>query len=179
MNEEYIGITTLLKELDHAFHADSIRKQDVINLIINLPVADVVEVVRCKDCKHYDIEDFDGEPMCRRTLYAALSDISPDSFCSYEYIEREEKCGDCIHVEVCEKNPLLTEFSRENPAYCKKFMKAADVTPVVHGHWNYRCPTDGVSYRYCSKCLSIVYDSLYVSKNYCPNCGARMGGGSR
>ena len=48
-----------------------------------------------------------------------------------EYIEREEKCGDCIHVEVCERNPIFTEFSRENPAYCKNFMKAADVVEVV------------------------------------------------
>lgn len=90
--DEYINATTLLKEIDYAFHTDTIGKKDVINLIINLP--------------------------------------------------------------------------------------AADVTPVVHGHWNYRCPTDGVSYRYCSKCLSIVYDSLYVSKNYCPNCGAKMDGGA-
>lgn len=29
-----------------------------------------------------------------------------------EYIEREEKCGDCIHVEVCERKPIFTEFSR-------------------------------------------------------------------
>ena len=52
MSEEYIGITTLLKELDQAFHADLICKQDVINLIINLPTTRVVDVVRCNDCKH-------------------------------------------------------------------------------------------------------------------------------
>lgn len=50
-----------------------------------------------------------------------------------------------------------------------------DVAPVRQAHWNYRCPIDGNSYRYCSKCLSAVYDNvLYVSKNYCPNCGAKM-----
>lgn len=48
---EYINTTTLLKEIDHAFHADTIGKKDVINLIINLPTADVAEVVRCRDCK--------------------------------------------------------------------------------------------------------------------------------
>ena len=41
---EYINTTTLLKEIDHAFHTDTIGKKDVINLIINLPVADVVPV---------------------------------------------------------------------------------------------------------------------------------------
>ena len=41
---EYINTTTLLKELDHAFHTDTIGKKDVINLIINLPAADVAPV---------------------------------------------------------------------------------------------------------------------------------------
>lgn len=58
-----------------------------------------------------------------------------------------------------------------------RIRKAADVEPVRYAHWNYCCPIDGNSYRYCSKCLSAVYDSvLYVSKNYCPNCGADMRG---
>ena len=42
---EYINTTTLLKEIDHAFHTDIIWKKDVINLIINLPVADVTPVL--------------------------------------------------------------------------------------------------------------------------------------
>ena len=46
-----------------------------------------------------------------------------------EYIGREEKCGDCIHVEVCERNPILTEFSRENPAYCKKNYESCRYLP--------------------------------------------------
>lgn len=52
---EYINTTTLLKEIDHAFHTDTIGKKDVINLIVNLPVADVTPVLhgrwRCHgDC---------------------------------------------------------------------------------------------------------------------------------
>lgn len=35
-----------------------------------------------------------------------------------------ETCGDCIHVEVCERNPLFTDFSRDNIAYCKDFKKS-------------------------------------------------------
>ena len=55
-----------------------------------------------------------------------------------------------------------------------------DVMPVTHGHWNYKCPVNGQSYRYCSKCLEIIYDcNPPVSKNYCPNCGARMDEGER
>ena len=42
--DEYINATTLLKEIDYAFHTDTIGKKDVINLIINLPVADITPV---------------------------------------------------------------------------------------------------------------------------------------
>lgn len=67
---EYINTTTLLKEIDHAFHTDTIAKKDVINLIINLPAADVAPVRHgrwevgyfhdrvCSCCLHPD-NDFD------------------------------------------------------------------------------------------------------------------------
>lgn len=84
-----------------------------------------------------------------------------------EYIKREAAIEAVKHAWAKGLEP--SQYIENIPA--------ANVAPVVHGHWNYRCPTDGVSYRYCSKCLSIVYDGLYVSKNYCPNCGARMDGG--
>lgn len=47
-----------------------------------------------------------------------------------EYIEREATCGDCIHADVCERNPNLKLFDRTNPAYCGKFLDAADVIEV-------------------------------------------------
>lgn len=38
----------------------------------NLPIADVVEVVRCKDCKHAEIQDY-APPSCRYCCkYSAL-----------------------------------------------------------------------------------------------------------
>ena len=96
-----------------------------------------------------------------------------------EYIGREEKCGDCIHVEVCERNPILTEFSRENPACCKKFMKAADVAPVRYGRW-----IDKGGYAVCTECggrSGIQYDGVEpipLMTQFCPNCGAKMDGGA-
>ena len=48
-----------------------------------------------------------------------------------EYIERGMTCGDCIHADVCERVSSLTEFSRENPAYCKQFKNSADFVRVV------------------------------------------------
>ena len=47
-----------------------------------------VDVVRCRDCKHYDTADFDGNILCGCTLHSAMLDITPDSFCSYG--ERKE-----------------------------------------------------------------------------------------
>ena len=43
--DEYINATTLLKEIDYAFHTDTIGKKDVINLIVNLPIADITPVL--------------------------------------------------------------------------------------------------------------------------------------
>lgn len=48
-----------------------------------------------------------------------------------DYIRREDTCGDCIHVDICEECEALVEFSRKNIAYCGGFLRAADVAPVV------------------------------------------------
>lgn len=42
------------------------------------PTADVVEVVRCKDCKHLMFSDMYGE-----CLQAHMGIVRPDDFCSY------------------------------------------------------------------------------------------------
>ena len=76
---EHINATTLLKEIDHAFHTDIIGKKDVINLIINLPAADVVEVVRCRDCKYHEDTHVTGFEHCR--LYGLTMRFN--DFCSY------------------------------------------------------------------------------------------------
>ena len=47
-----------------------------------------VDVVRCRECVYYDTVDFNGDILCGCTLYSAMLDITPDSFCSYG--ERKE-----------------------------------------------------------------------------------------
>lgn len=43
---------------------------------------DAVEVVRCKDCKHYMLwEDSDDEKTCAKSIGLMVS--APDDFCSY------------------------------------------------------------------------------------------------
>ena len=50
--------------------------------LANFPTVDAVEVVRCRDCKHYN------EGFC--VGYHAHHDVMPDDFCSYG----ERKNGD-------------------------------------------------------------------------------------
>jgi SOS-response transcriptional repressor LexA len=43
----------------------------------------------------------------------------------------EQKCGDCIHADLCEHNPNIPLFNRANAAYCKGFKDRASVVEVV------------------------------------------------
>ena len=52
-------------------------------------------------------------------------------------------------------------------------MKAADVAPVRHGRW--LCvDTDTEQFFLCNRCKK----KEYWESNYCPNCGAKMDGGT-
>ena len=84
-----------------------------------------------------------------------------------EYIEREYYCNNicrCPGTE-CDKTkcPIWTA-------------PAADVAPVVHGEWILKHIGHG-HYWECSVCRT--NPCIYVTENtkYCPNCGAKMGGG--
>lgn len=52
------------------------------------------------------------------------------------------------------------------------FQPAADVAPVVHGHWD----TGYFHDRVCSCCLHPDNDINDYAHSYCPNCGAKMDG---
>lgn len=47
---------------------------------------------------------------------------------------------------------------------------SADVQPVRHGRW--------VSYGWSTVCSECGEDYAFAKRNYCPNCGAKMDGGS-
>lgn len=87
-----------------------------------------------------------------------------------EYIEREVAIKEIMndaHEQV--------GYSREDAADCIRYMPAADVAPVRHGHWEltgadkygrggiWKCTgQDGCGKFYPYKC------------DFCPNCGAKM-----
>lgn len=68
-----------------------------INSIINeQPTADVVEVVRCKDCKHQRFYSKDNESFyCKElvTIEMHMSDGDGEFYCSYG--ERREEIDGC------------------------------------------------------------------------------------
>ena len=55
---------------------------DFMITIFAMPTVDAVEVVRCKDCKHYMLwEDSEYKRTCSKSIGLMISD--PDDFCSY------------------------------------------------------------------------------------------------
>lgn len=75
-----------------------------------------------------------------------------------EYIEREAALMKLMQDGCNAKN--LQSISD---------IPAADVSPVVHGRW-----IKGSSNPYCSECFVECRDET----PFCPNCGAKMGGGN-
>ena len=58
----------------------AVVSDDIYQQIANLPTADVVEVVRCKNCIYWDNAS-NWTPECR--LLCGLSSPNEDDFCSY------------------------------------------------------------------------------------------------
>lgn len=59
------------------FHKSMADLTSLIELLEDTPAADVVEVVRCKDCKNLMFSDFYGE--CSKGY---MGIVSPDDYCS-------------------------------------------------------------------------------------------------
>ncbi len=53
-----------------------------------------------------------------------------------------------------------------------------DVAPVVHGRWEIKTDDYDCEYAKCSACGEEFYDAnedtIDITFNYCPNCGAHM-----
>lgn len=86
---KYINAETLIDMLnakaDMALGTPKAVFGNVIKMIDLLPPADVVTVVRCKDCKHLMFSDMYGE--CSQ---AHMGIVRPDDFCSYGERKDEE-----------------------------------------------------------------------------------------
>lgn len=93
-----------------------------------------------------------------------------------DYISRDElrkHLADCMTAEFFDSDMKKAVVGID--VYVEN-MPAADVQPVKHGKWEYNDkPIFGNPYgRYCcSLCGSAMASG---EDNYCPCCGARMGG---
>ena len=61
-------------------------RQDIEEWLNNSPTIDAVPVVKCRDCKHYEIHKPKVLENCERKGY--IIPMKPDDFCSYG--ERKE-----------------------------------------------------------------------------------------
>ena len=93
-----------------------------------------------------------------------------------EYINREAAI-----IALLNDAPEQVSYSREDAADCIRYMDAADVATVAHGRW-IGAPLCGNDNCKCSECGSWhnIHANLRgeIMQKYCPNCGARMDGGS-
>ena len=70
-------------------HPNAYHLTNYTTLILQeAPTVDAVEIVRCKDCKHYEIHKPKVLENCERNGY--IIPMKPDDFCSYG----ERKDGD-------------------------------------------------------------------------------------
>ena len=75
MSKQYIDADKYKKDLIHLGFLPAL----VTRVLDKQPTADVVEVVRCKDCKYCLTDDY--TMYCERAT--GLDQILPDDYCSY------------------------------------------------------------------------------------------------
>lgn len=81
---EYIDKEAFLKYVKE--NAPYTYVNHIVEIMVNaFPTADVVEVVRCKDCKHYRWvqEPYHGRTKRYCKLRVGLVEINSETFCSY------------------------------------------------------------------------------------------------
>lgn len=85
-----------------------------------------------------------------------------------EYIEREALKNDIANsTEPFNTGSVFRAINRQ---------PAADVAPVRHGHWETN--SDRPDSLICSVCKCGFDMWKHDPHNFCPNCGAKMDGGS-
>ena len=80
--------TDVLERASKLIYIAGFSYEHVIEILDDIPVTDVAPVVRCKDCKHYEIHKPKVLENCERNGH--IIPMKPDDFCSYG----ERKDGD-------------------------------------------------------------------------------------
>jgi hypothetical protein len=86
---KYIDVDRLFQEFENAEWYDNKDRDLAEDILICTPAADVVEVVRCKDCRYAYINSFSalsGTAVCNIMAEKSKGEyyiVQQDSFCSY------------------------------------------------------------------------------------------------
>lgn len=93
-----------------------------------------------------------------------------------EYIEREALIGDL--TAAMDHSGMGQVIGQTLIRYVKR-QPAADVAPVVHGRWEhgYYCYEPATQCSVCKVCLAKGHRAE-KQFTFCPNCGAKMDGGT-
>ena len=90
-------------------------------------------------------------------------------------------CKDCIHNEVCYIREICNDIEEQiKELGCMDFIARADVQEIKHGKWKL-CYEDWrmqIAGDECSACGFQHYGTCISHYHYCPNCGAKMDGGT-
>ena len=100
-----------------------------------------------------------------------------------EYIKREAAIK---AMEKADYTLIANDADSCKADYLREIIEsvpAADVVPVVHGHWiwheeefEYECSACHCRFDYNH--TFEIFDHGFQYANYCPNCGAKMDGGA-
>ena len=96
MMPRYIDADVMKKNLEenYVFIGFADLLNDIIEVIDTQPTADVVEVVRCKDCKHYEWADNRAFGMpTKYCSWTGFEDVDDNDFCS----RGERREDDTLH----------------------------------------------------------------------------------
>lgn len=80
----YIDVDKLIGEMKSLCEQDRLEFMGVYDCIKSQHTADVMEVVRCKDCKYYKTKPLTGEKLCikHKESMERMWRSKPDDYCS-------------------------------------------------------------------------------------------------
>lgn len=91
------------------------------------------------------------------------------------------KCEDCLYEKICYRREVCNDIEEHiRKLGCMDFIARADVQEIKHGEWKL-CYEDWrmqIAGDECSACGFQHYGTCISHYHYCPNCGAKMDGGT-
>ena len=91
MADRYISEKSLIEEIVKIKDLRTLSTKTIGEAISNVPTADVVEVVRCKDCKYLTTTKIAGDSVWICKNAKGMVSPDPDLYCSFGERKEEER----------------------------------------------------------------------------------------